>query len=266
MGGAEVPARLGQREGLEQPAVEQVAQLPGQLAGVAALDGGGAIAQVGAEALPDGRQPGLGLEGVVGLAERPVEGVDGAAQGGIVDVRTVNGAAGQALVEHVGGEVEDALAEPVDAGGMSELPALVAFALVGSITPGPYNALLLGSGIRFGFRRTARHVAGTAMGMGALVFAVAGGVGVVVLALPGAELALKLVGSAYLLYLALRIVGSSGVGGAVVPRPLGVLAAAAVWAAGGVALGRVASGGRIQQGINVALALVLAASVVLVWT
>jgi threonine/homoserine/homoserine lactone efflux protein len=195
---------------------------------------------------------------------------------------------------------------------MSELPALVAFALVGSITPGPNNALLLGSGIRFGFRRTARHVAGTAMGMGALVFAVAGGVGVVVLALPGAELALKLVGSAYLLCLALRIAGSSGIGGAVAPRPLGVVAAAAfqlanpkgwlfaltaaatflppgltplvgglavaatcavvilgtaaVWAAGGVALGRVASGGRIQQGINVALALVLAASVVLVWT
>jgi threonine/homoserine/homoserine lactone efflux protein len=66
---------------------------------------------------------------------------------------------------------------------VSQLLALAAFALVGSITPGPNNALLLGSGIRFGFLRTAPHVAGTAVGMGVLVFAVAGGVGVALLAL-----------------------------------------------------------------------------------
>jgi threonine/homoserine/homoserine lactone efflux protein len=196
---------------------------------------------------------------------------------------------------------------------MSRLLALAAFALVGSITPGPNNALLLGSGIRFGFRRTVPHVAGTAVGMGALVFAVAAGIGVVLLALPGADLALKLAGSAYLLYLAVRVARSGGAGGgAVVSRPLGapgaaafqlanpkgwlfaltaaatflppglppllggllvaatcavvILATAAVWAAGGVALGRVAGAGRVQRGINVALALVLAASVALVWT
>jgi threonine/homoserine/homoserine lactone efflux protein len=194
---------------------------------------------------------------------------------------------------------------------VSQLLALAAFALVGSITPGPNNALLLGSGIRFGFLRTAPHVVGTAVGMAVLVFAVAGGVGVALLALPGAELALKLVGSAYLLYLAVRIAGG-GAGGAVVSRPLGVLGAvafqlanpkgwlfaltaaatflppgraplagglivaatcavvilgsAAVWAAGGVALGRVAGDGRLRRGINLALALVLAASVALVWT
>jgi len=195
---------------------------------------------------------------------------------------------------------------------MSRLLALAAFALVGSITPGPNNALLLGSGIRFGFRRTVPHVAGTAVGMGALVFAVAAGIGVVLLALPGADLALKLTGSAYLLYLAVRVARSGGAGGAaVVSRPLGVpgaaafqlanpkgwlfaltaaatflppglppllgglvvaatcaaviLATAAVWAAGGVALGRIAGAGRVQRGINVALALVLAASVALVW-
>ena len=195
---------------------------------------------------------------------------------------------------------------------MSRLLALAAFALVGSITPGPNNALLLGSGIRFGFRRTVPHVAGTAVGMGALVFAVAAGIGVVLLALPGADLTLKLTGSAYLLYLAVRVARSGGAGGAaVVSRPLGVpgaaafqlanpkgwlfaltaaatflppglppllgglvvaatcaaviLATAAVWAAGGVALGRIAGAGRVQRGINVALALVLAASVALVW-
>jgi threonine/homoserine/homoserine lactone efflux protein len=135
---------------------------------------------------------------------------------------------------------------------------------------------------------------------------------VALLALPGADLALQLVGSAYLLYLAVRIAGSGGAGGAVASRPLGVLGAAAfqlanpkgwlfaltaaatflpagrallvgglevaatcavvilgsaaVWAAGGVALGRIAGGGRLQRGVNLALALVLAASVALVWT
>jgi threonine/homoserine/homoserine lactone efflux protein len=108
---------------------------------------------------------------------------------------------------------------------MNQLLGLAGFALVGSITPGPNNSLLLASGSRFGFRRTARHVAGTAVGMGALVFAVAGGVGVVLLAVPGVELALKAVGSAYLLYLATRIATSRGTGGAVVARPLGVLGA-----------------------------------------
>jgi threonine/homoserine/homoserine lactone efflux protein len=106
---------------------------------------------------------------------------------------------------------------------MSQLLGLAGFALVGSITPGPNNSLLLASGSRFGFRRTAPHVAGTAIGMGALVFAVAGGVGVVLLAVPGIDLALKVVGSAYLLYLAARILGSRGAGATVAARPLGLL-------------------------------------------
>ena len=47
---------------------------------------------------------------------------------------------------------------------MNQLLGLAGFALVGSITPGPNNSLLLASGSRFGFRRTGRHVAGTALG------------------------------------------------------------------------------------------------------
>jgi threonine/homoserine/homoserine lactone efflux protein len=194
---------------------------------------------------------------------------------------------------------------------MNQLLGLAGFALVGSITPGPNNSLLLASGSRFGFRRTARHVAGTAVGMGALVFAVADGVGVVLLAVPGIDLALKAVGSAYLLYLAVRIATSRGAGGAVVARPLGVLGAvgfqfanpkgwlfalaaagtflppglgpvagglvvaatcatvilgtATVWAAGGAAVGRLTGGGRTQRAVNLALALVLAASVAFIW-
>jgi len=113
------------------------------------------------------------------------------------------------------------------AGHLNELLGLAGFAFVGSITPGPNNALLWASGLRFGFRRTARHVAGTAVGIGVLVLAVAGGIGVVLTALPGADLALKLIGSAYLIYLAFRIARSQGGNRMVVSRPLGVLCAAA---------------------------------------
>jgi len=194
---------------------------------------------------------------------------------------------------------------------MNKLLGLAGFALVGSITPGPNNALLLASGIRFGFGRTMRHVAGTAVGMGALVFAVAGGVGVVLLAVPAADLAVKVIGSAYLSSLAFRIARSHPTSRTVVSRPLGVLGAAAfqfanpkawlfalavagtflppglppvagglavaatcavvilptaaVWAAGGAALTRIVDDGRAQRVVNVALALILAASVAFIW-
>jgi threonine/homoserine/homoserine lactone efflux protein len=194
---------------------------------------------------------------------------------------------------------------------MSQLLGLAGFALVGSITPGPNNSLLLASGSRFGFRRTAPHVVGTALGMGALLFAVAGGVGVLILAVPGMDLALKVVGSAYLLYLAVRILRSRGVRRTAVARPLGlpgavafqfanpkgwlfalaaagtflppgltplagglvvaatcatvILGTAAVWAAGGAALHRLADDGRAQRVVNAALAVVLAASVAFIW-
>jgi threonine/homoserine/homoserine lactone efflux protein len=110
---------------------------------------------------------------------------------------------------------------------MNQLLGLVGLAFVVSITPGPNNALLLTSGIRFGFGRTVRHVAGTALGIGVLIVAMAAGIGVVLLAVPGAELALKLIGSLYLVYLAFRIATSRAGRRMVIPRPLGVLDAAA---------------------------------------
>jgi threonine/homoserine/homoserine lactone efflux protein len=127
----------------------------------------------------------------------------------------------QPLSTAVHGAVDDVTRE------MTELLGLVGFAFVGSITPGPNNALLWASGLRFGFRRTARHVAGTAVGIGALVLAVAAGIGVLLSSVPGAELALKVTGSVYLVYLAFRIAMSSGGKRTVVSRPLGVLDAAA---------------------------------------
>jgi threonine/homoserine/homoserine lactone efflux protein len=109
----------------------------------------------------------------------------------------------------------------------THLLGLTGFTLVVSGTPGPNTALLLASGIRFGLARTMPHVVGTAAGMATLIFAMTTGVGVVLLAVPGARLAVKLAGSAYLLYLAFRVAGSHRASGTVAARPFGVLRATA---------------------------------------
>lgn len=110
---------------------------------------------------------------------------------------------------------------------VNELVALTGFAFVGSVTPGPNNTVLLASGLRFGFRRTLPHILGTALGIGALVLGVAAGIGVLFDAVPASELALKVAGSAYLLYLAFLVSGSRGIARTEVSRPLSLLQAVA---------------------------------------
>ncbi|BCQ62522.1 hypothetical protein PBOI14_42720 [Pseudomonas sp. Boi14] len=48
---------------------------------------------------------------------------------------------------------------------MSVVFSMAAFALAASITPGPVNIVALGSGARFGFRASLRHVAGAPWGL-----------------------------------------------------------------------------------------------------
>ena len=109
---------------------------------------------------------------------------------------------------------------------LNELAALVAFAFVGSFSPGPNNALLWASGLSFGFRRTVPQIVGAALGVGALVVGVGAGIGAFLEAVPAAALALKVAGSVYLLSLAWRVAGSGAIGRAEVTRPLTVWEAA----------------------------------------
>jgi threonine/homoserine/homoserine lactone efflux protein len=109
---------------------------------------------------------------------------------------------------------------------LNELAALVAFAFVGSFSPGPNNAVLWASGISFGFRRTIPHVLGGALGVGALVVGVAAGIGAFLEAVPATALALKMAGSVYLLYVAWRVAGSGVIARAEAAHPLGVWQAA----------------------------------------
>ena len=110
---------------------------------------------------------------------------------------------------------------------LGDLIALVTFVAVGSGSPGPNNTLLLASGITFGFRRTLPHVVGTFVGIGVLVTICAAGVGVAFATVPNAQLALKIVGSAYLVYLAIRLAAGHAISHATLSKPLSVLQAAA---------------------------------------
>ena len=83
--------------------------------------------------------------------------------------------------------------------------ALVGFAFVSSVTPGPNNMMLLASGVNFGFRRTVPHMLGIGFGFASLLLGVGFGLGALLAAFPALHLALKVAGGAYLLYLAWRI-------------------------------------------------------------
>lgn len=89
--------------------------------------------------------------------------------------------------------------------------AFVLFAVACCFTPGPNNAMLLTSGLTFGFRRTLPHVLGVTFGYGFLVAMMGLGLGAVLSAYPTLYTVLKYVGTAYLLYLAWAIAMSGGI-------------------------------------------------------
>ena len=83
--------------------------------------------------------------------------------------------------------------------------ALVVFACVMAFTPGPNNILLAASGVNFGFARTIPHMVGVAFGFFALLAACAAGLGLVFTAIPALHVVLKIVGAAYMLWLAYKV-------------------------------------------------------------
>jgi threonine/homoserine/homoserine lactone efflux protein len=88
------------------------------------------------------------------------------------------------------------------------LVALIAFAFVTSVTPGPNNMMLLASGVNFGVRRSVPHMLGISLGFMLLVIAVGLGLGQLFERVPLLFSALRYLGGAYMLYLAWRIAGS----------------------------------------------------------
>lgn len=189
--------------------------------------------------------------------------------------------------------------------------AFMVFAFAGTVSPGPNNTLLWASGMRYGFRSSLPHVVGTAIGMGALTVGVAAGIGAILDAAPAAALALKIVGSTYLLAIAFRLLRSRAAAASDIarpltvwqgiafqwvnpkawvftiaavgtflprslPRPMGVallcvilmvivIGSSSAWAAGGAGLGRLVEEDQTRRAVNALLAVLLVASVALIW-
>lgn len=74
-----------------------------------------------------------------------------------------------------------------------------------TLTPGPNNLMLTASGANYGFRRTMPHMLGIIGGCFFLFAGIALGLGVLFERFPVVQIALRWVGSAYLLYLAWKI-------------------------------------------------------------
>lgn len=106
--------------------------------------------------------------------------------------------------------------------------ALLGFAFVTSVTPGPNNMMLLASGVNFGFRRTLPHMLGISIGHALMVFLVGLGLAGVFKAWPLALTVLKVAAVAYMLWLAWKIAHAGAPGeGRVKPQPMTFLQAAA---------------------------------------
>ena len=91
---------------------------------------------------------------------------------------------------------------------MAPILPLVLFVTVATVTPGGATTLATTSGVRFGFVRSVPLMLGIAMGLASLAAVAALGLGALLLALPSLQTAVKVIGSAYLLWLAWRIARS----------------------------------------------------------
>ncbi len=86
--------------------------------------------------------------------------------------------------------------------------ALISFYFVMYVTPGPNNAMVLTSGIKFGFTKTIPHMTGITIGHVLQLILVCFGLGKIFQIFPQIQNILKIVCALYLLYLGYKIIGS----------------------------------------------------------
>tara|TARA_Y100000590_G_scaffold211805_1_gene240032 strand:+ start:229 stop:831 length:603 start_codon:yes stop_codon:yes gene_type:complete len=86
--------------------------------------------------------------------------------------------------------------------------ALVSFYFVMYVTPGPNNAMVLTSGIKFGFSKTIPHMSGITIGHVLQTIVVCLGLGKIFQMFPEIQDILKIICALYLLYLGYKIIGS----------------------------------------------------------
>ncbi len=108
----------------------------------------------------------------------------------------------------------------------SQALAFYLFAVAAAGTPGPSNVMLTATGAIAGLLRGLPCLFGVVFGMGFMMFAVAAGLGGLVLDNPTVLGLLNWVGAAFLLWLAWKIATSDRGGASDDTRPVGFLAAA----------------------------------------
>ena len=87
--------------------------------------------------------------------------------------------------------------------------ALILFAFVSSVTPGPNNLMLMASGANFGFRRTIPHMFGIGVGFCVMIVLVGTGLVQIFDRYPITHQILKVVSVIYLLWLAWKIANAA---------------------------------------------------------
>ena len=86
--------------------------------------------------------------------------------------------------------------------------ALISFYFVMYVTPGPNNAMVLASGLKFGFAKTIPHMSGITIGHILQLILVCLGLGKIFQVFPNIQNILKIICATYLLYLGYKIIGS----------------------------------------------------------
>lgn len=89
------------------------------------------------------------------------------------------------------------------------LPALIAFVLITSFTPGPANISSASMGLLYGYRNTLRYIAGLVSGFVLVMLLSAVAATAFLTLLPAAEPVLRIIGAGYILYLAVAILKAS---------------------------------------------------------
>ncbi|WP_423907401.1 LysE family translocator [Candidatus Spongiihabitans sp.] len=91
---------------------------------------------------------------------------------------------------------------------LSIILPFIGFAFATSITPGANNIMLTASGSNYGLRKSMPHLFGIVTGFIVLMAASAMGLGVLFVKFPVLHIILRYMGSAYLVYLAWKVVSS----------------------------------------------------------
>ena len=91
---------------------------------------------------------------------------------------------------------------------LNSIFALITFYFVMYVTPGPNNAMVLASGLKFGFLKSIPHMTGITVGHVTQLILVCLGLGKIFQIFPELQNILKILCAIYLIYLGYKIIGS----------------------------------------------------------